>query len=73
MGRNEIKFELTKDEAFSALAVLSRFAYDGGTLDARTDAERQAIIALCQSIDDELVESFRDDYKKFAEHRKDTP
>ena len=73
MGRNEVKFDLTKDEAFLALAVLSRFAYHHGPLEARTDAERQAMIALCQSIDDELVETFRDDCKKFVERIKDTP
>jgi hypothetical protein len=70
MARNEVKFDLTKDEAFLALGVLSRFAYRNGPLEARTDAERAAMIALCHSIDNELVETFRDDYKKFVERTR---
>lgn len=71
MARDQIKFALTKDKAFAALAVLSRHVYRKEPFVARTETERQAIQELCQSIDDELLEAFRDDYKKFVKATRD--
>ena len=61
-----IKVELNKEEAFAVLAFLSRLVHEK-KLELHDDAEREALRALCESIDDELVETFRDDYKKFVE------
>jgi hypothetical protein len=60
-----VKIELKKDEAFAAFAVLSRYAYDG-RLEIRGAEEERAMKLLCEALDDELVERFRDDYKRFV-------
>ena len=62
---NAVKIELKKEEAFAAFAVLARYAYDG-KLEIRSAEEEKAVKLLCQVLDDELVESFRDDYKRFV-------
>lgn len=66
---SKVKLEFTKVEAFALLEVLARYVYDGGALVAENEIEIATIRTLCQSLDDELVEYFRSDYKRFAQHR----
>ena len=67
---HNITIQLDKNTAFGAFAVLSRFAYHG-VLEVRGDKEKAALVDLCQTIDNELVEVFRDDYERFVERTKD--
>lgn len=60
-----ITVELNKDTAFGAFAFLSRYAYRE-RLEIRDESEKRALFDLCQSIDDELLETFREEYLTFV-------
>lgn len=64
-----IAVDLDKDQAFSLLGFLARHVYDGKPLQA-TDSEELALRDLCEALDNELVERFRDDYLKFVKHTR---
>ena len=66
----KVKIELEPDAAFGAFAVLSRFA-QSGRLEARDECEKNGLIALSEHLDDELVERFRDEYKRFVADTSD--
>jgi hypothetical protein len=66
---SKVKLELTKEDSFVLLELLARYVHDGGALVAENEIEIATIRTLCQSLDDELVELFRTDYKKFVQHR----
>lgn len=65
----KITIQLDKDTAFTVFAFLSRFAYRG-SLEVRDEKEKAALVDLCQTIDNELVEMFRDGYERFLERTK---
>ena len=60
-----IKIELNKENAFTVLAYLSRLLHKN-KLEIPADAEHKALRVIYDCIDDELVETFREDYKKFV-------
>ena len=64
-----IKIDLDKDAAFGAFAFLSRYAYRD-RLEVRDESEKKALFDLCQSIDNELVETFREEYLALVERAK---
>ena len=66
----KITIQLDKDTAFTAFAFLSRLVYHGA-LEVRGEKEKVALVDLCQTIDNELVEVFRDDYERFVERTKE--
>ena len=71
-----VKITLPKKEAFTLLGVLARYAYDGKQLEVSSAREGQALKLLCEALDDELVERYREDYKKLVakirSEKKDT-
>jgi len=62
----KLEVVLEKDVAFALLGCLSRFVYDGAKLEAKNEMEIKAVRDLCQIIDNELLETFREDYKNFV-------
>lgn len=60
---SEVKIVLPKKEAFEVFGFLARYVYDK-KLQIVDEKEAEALRLLCQALDDELVERFRDDYKK---------
>lgn len=64
-----VQLQLTKEEAFTLLEALARYVYDGGALSVVTEQETEAIQSVCESLNNELVEQFRSEYKKFAQRR----
>ena len=70
MPAKKTTIEFSKEDAFAVLAILSRHLYKGNALETRGEFERCALKALCESLDNELVETFRDEYKKFIKTNK---
>jgi hypothetical protein len=62
----KITIKLDKETAF---AFLSRFGHRG-TLSIRDATEKAALVDLCEALDNELVETYRDDYQRFVERTK---
>ncbi len=66
---HHITVKLDKDTAFGAFMFISRYAYHE-RLEIRDESEKKALFDLCQSIDNELLETFREEYLALVERAK---
>jgi len=61
--------EIDKETAFAVFEFLSRGVYDQRPFTA-TSREQKALRVLCETLDNELVERFRTEYRDLADQRR---